>query len=112
MTPPSADTSETAQEREIRDVLRRVIDPEVGVNIVDLGLVYRVELRDGRMLVELTMTSPACPMAQSVLDDAQSAVEGAVPEHMPVDVFLVWTPPWQPSMMSEAARRVLGWTDA
>jgi metal-sulfur cluster biosynthetic enzyme len=55
---------------QIRDALRKVVDPEVGANIVDLGLVYRIELSGRQLLIEMTMTSPACPMGDLIVDDA------------------------------------------
>ncbi len=88
--------------------LREVLDPEVGVNIVDLGLVYALR-RLGRVVeLELTMTSAACPMAGLVEDDARAALEAASPDSE-IRVRLVWDPPWSPEMMSERARLTLGW---
>ncbi|WP_395064844.1 metal-sulfur cluster assembly factor [Paraburkholderia silvatlantica] len=100
---------DTDEEREVRDALRCVIDPEVGVNIVDLGLVYGVELGDAGLKIEITMTSPACPMGQLIMDEVQAVAEEAVPEGVSIEVALVWEPAWEPAMMSEAARAVLGW---
>ena len=93
----------------IREALREVIDPEVGVNIVDLGLVYRVELGPRRLLVEITMTSPACPMGALVCDEVLAVAQEVAPVDMPVEVALVWESPWSPAMMSDAAREVLRW---
>lgn len=99
----------TDEELEIRDALRCVIDPEVGVNIVDLGLLYGIELSSDKLKIEITMTSPACPMGQLIMDEVQAVAEESVPEGVPVEVALVWEPAWEPAMMSEAARAVLGW---
>ena len=95
---------------EIREALRTVIDPEIGVNVVDLGLVYGVEIRDGDVRVTLTMTTAACPLGEALCDEATRAIRARVAGVKSVSVDLVWDPPWQPSMMSAAARERLGWT--
>jgi metal-sulfur cluster biosynthetic enzyme len=95
---------------EVRAVLRGVIDPEVGMNIVDLGLVYGVEISANRLHVDLTMTTPACPMGEMILDDAQQALEALVPASVEIDLNLVWDPPWSPDKMSEHAREHFGWS--
>ncbi|KVN05410.1 MULTISPECIES: metal-sulfur cluster assembly factor [unclassified Burkholderia] len=105
----SAIRSETPDELALRDALREVIDPEIGVNIVDLGLVYRIERTEERIVVTMTMTSPACPMAGVVIDDVQATLGDATSDALPVDVNLVWEPPWAPKMMSDAAREQMGW---
>ena len=89
--------------------LRTVSDPEVGENVVDLGLVYRVECAPARVEVDLTMTSPACPMAGSIAEDAERAIRDACPEALEVRVEVVYDPPWTPERMSEAVRRRFGW---
>ncbi|HSG23952.1 MAG TPA: metal-sulfur cluster assembly factor [Azonexus sp.] len=93
----------------IRKTLRSVVDPEVGVNIVDLGLVYQVDVTPEAVKVLLTMTSPACPLSDLVIADAESALRAVVPEPVEVSIELVWSPPWDPSMMSDKARENLGW---
>jgi len=95
----------------IRDALRKVVDPEVGANIVDLGLVYRIELNGRRLLVEMTMTSPACPMGDLIVDDAHAELDRVLPADVSVNIQVVWEPPWNPSMMSEQCRLRLGWTE-
>lgn len=106
MTAPSAATPDVES---VREILRRVIDPEVGVNIVDLGLVYRIDVAPDQVLIEMTMTSPACPMGDMIMDDINAAIEASLPEDLPVVVQLVWEPPWNPGMMNEAAREHFGW---
>ena len=91
------------------EALRTVIDPEVGENVVDLGLVYRVECSPGRVAVDLTMTSPACPMASSIAGEAEGAIRNACPEARDVRVAVVYDPPWTPERMSESARKRFGW---
>lgn len=93
----------------VRQLLRRVVDPEVAINIVDLGLVYRIEITPERVLIEMTMTSPACPMGQMIIDDAVSVLEAALPAGCRAEVVLVWNPPWSPELMSERSRDALGW---
>ena len=96
-------------EEQLREALRQVDDPEVGMNIVDLGLVYRIDIMPGRVHVELTMTTPACPMGDLISANALRALGAAVPQDTAVDVALVWDPPWTPDMMSESARQTFGW---
>lgn len=92
---------------QILDTLRDVIDPEVGINISDLGLVYGAEERDGQIHVTMTMTTAACPMGDMLKDQARNAIKKKFSDKS-VDVELVWTPPWNPDMMSDAAKRKLG----
>ena len=93
----------------ILEALRHVLDPEIGINVVDLGLVYEAALDDGRAQVVMTMTTAACPLGESMVDEARAAIRDRVPGVTSVAVDLVWDPPWQPSMMSAAARERLGW---
>ena len=97
-----------ATDTDIREALRHVVDPELGVNIVDLGLVYRVEVEGARARIAMTMTSPACPLADYLKDLVTSAIRRHVPDVMDVDINLEWEPPWDPEMMSDEARRQLG----
>jgi metal-sulfur cluster biosynthetic enzyme len=96
-------------EGEVLDVLQRVVDPEAGVNIVDLGLIVALRIRPGSIGVRLTMTSAACPMAGMIVDDVHAELEAAFGPSTDVEVQLVWDPPWTPQRMSEAAREALGW---
>ena len=84
---------------DILDALRNVIDPEIGINIVDLGLVYEAEIRDGHVHVVMTMTTAACPLGESIAEEAQQTIRQRVPGVTTVSVDLVWEPPWQPSMI-------------
>lgn len=92
---------------QILDALRDVIDPEIGINIADLGLVYTAEERDGHIHVTMTMTTAACPMGGMLKDQARGAIKRKFLDKS-VDVELVWTPPWNADMMSETAKRILG----
>ena len=96
---------------QIRDALRRVADPEVGANIVDLGLVYRIEFTGADLLIEMTMTSPACPMGEMIIDDAYAELDRILPDECQPEIRIVWEPPWNPSMMSEKCRLLLGWNE-
>jgi metal-sulfur cluster biosynthetic enzyme len=95
----------------IRDALRGVVDPEVGLNVVDLGLVYGIDVSAERIAVRMTMTTPACPVADTLVESARAAVRAAAPEVADVEVELVWDPPWNPDMMSEIARNYFGWPE-
>jgi metal-sulfur cluster biosynthetic enzyme len=93
---------------EVRDTLRQVVDPELGANIVDLGLVYDIQVIGARVFVTMTLTTPLCPMNE-MISDAVRQVVGVLPGVSGVDVELVWTPPWQPEMMSRQLKEMLGW---
>ncbi len=92
----------------ILEALRTVYDPEIPVNIVELGLIYAVEVsEEGKVEVEMTLTAPGCPVAGQLVEEvAQKA--GAVPGVAVSHVRLVWDPPWSPDRMSEEARLELG----
>jgi metal-sulfur cluster biosynthetic enzyme len=93
----------------VYDALRGVDDPEAGMNVVDLGLVYAVRVDTGGIEVDMTMTTPACPVSEMLVEQARSAVEAVVPAGTRVQVNLVWDPIWNPSMMSSTARDFFGW---
>lgn len=106
-TPASAADAQGAEQ--VREALRQVVDPEVGINIVELGLVYTVDARGGDVYVAVTMTSPVCPLNEYITTTAESAIRREIPGLRSVRVEAVRDPPWQPDMMSEAAKRQLGW---
>ncbi|MER8461808.1 metal-sulfur cluster assembly factor [Mesorhizobium sp. M1396] len=94
-----------------RASLRMVIDPELGENVVDLGLIYQISVaHDGVARVEMTTTTRACPAAGYLREAVQSAVR-IVPGIQGVDVQLTYEPPWKPEMMNAEARRRLGLID-
>lgn len=97
-------------EQEVREALKSVEDPEAGMNIVDLGLVYAIVAQPGRVLVEMTMTSPACPVGPYLVDEAAAAIRMVVAEGTQVRVDLVWEPPWTPERMSPQAQSRFGWS--
>lgn len=94
----------------VREALRQVDDPEAGMNIVDLGLVYAIDVSAEAIRIDLTMTSAACPMAEMIVEQAQAAVAAIVPAGRAVEVSLVWDPPWTPDKMTGIAREHFGWT--
>jgi metal-sulfur cluster biosynthetic enzyme len=94
----------------IQELLREVIDPEIGINIIDLGLVYDVGLSsDGVALIRMTLTTPGCPLGGYIDDEIHNILWGA-PGVEDIDVRIVWDPPWDPDeMMSDWAKDQLGW---
>jgi len=93
----------------LREALRSVDDPEAGMNIVDLGLVYGIETGADGVHVDLTMTSAACPMAEMIVEQVQDAIAAVLPPDTPVEVALVWDPPWTPDKMTGIAKEHFGW---
>ena len=93
----------------VRGLLRTVIDPELGVNIVDLGLVYHIATEpQGLVAIEMTLTTPGCPLG-GFLDDQIRACLVQLPQVTDLRIELVWEPPWDPAAMSDAAKEQLGW---
>ncbi|MGI8826686.1 MAG: metal-sulfur cluster assembly factor [Chloroflexota bacterium] len=93
----------------VREALKEVYDPEIGVNIVDLGLVYDLDLeQNGTVSVTMTFTTPACPLGPVIEQEVKNALVGNVPGVTDTRINLVWTPPWTPDMMSEDAKLELG----
>jgi metal-sulfur cluster biosynthetic enzyme len=91
---------------QIIDGLKRVIDPEVGINIVDLGLVYGIEEDDDTVKIAITMTTPACPLSGVIINDIKDELSQF--QTKPVKVGIVWEPPWSHEQMSDAAKQQLG----
>jgi len=90
------------------DLLHEVIDPEIGINIIDLGLVFDVTLIDRLATVQMTLTTPGCPLS-GYMDSAIRHALTRLPEIDDTRVDLVWDPPWGPHQMTEEAKRQLGW---
>jgi len=90
-------------------ILKSIIDPEAGVNIVDLGLIYNIRIERNSAHVEMTMTSPACPVGDVLLDDVTECLRQSFPSLSDIEVVLTFNPPWSPDMMSESAKEELGW---
>ena len=98
-----------AMKEQVMEVLRTAIDPEIGINIVDLGLVYSVEVNQGQVRVAMTLTTPACPAGQYLAERAEAAIRRHVQDVESVSVEVVWDPPWSLDRMSETAKQQLGW---
>lgn len=96
-----------ATQEELIDALKTVIDPELMVNIVDLGLVYDVKQEEASAIMEMTLTSPACPAGPQIVQQAKSALE-ALDGIDTAEITLTMTPPWSPERMTEDARDQLG----
>lgn len=94
----------------IREALRQVDDPEVGMNIIDLGLIYNIAVGDNAVFIDITMTTAACPMADMIMDDVRNAIRALVPDGTAIEVELVWDPPWTPEKMTGFARDHFGWS--
>lgn len=92
----------------VLDVMSNIYDPEIPVDIVNLGLVYDVEIQDGIVHVKMTLTSPGCPTAGEMVYEAQTLIE-EMPGVKEAVVEVVWDPPWDPSRMSEEAKQALGY---
>jgi len=98
----------TFTEDDVREGLKNVYDPEIGINVVDLGLVYGVDIGEqGDVLVTMTLTSMGCPLGPIIVQEVQGALQD-LPDIGDIDVKLVWSPPWSPDMMSEEAKDELG----
>jgi metal-sulfur cluster biosynthetic enzyme len=91
----------------ILQVLKRVIDPEIGLNIVDLGLVYNIEETENSILVTMTLTTPGCPMHNSITQWVENSIKQFAPSKI-INVNLVWEPKWTPERMTEEAKNQLG----
>jgi len=94
---------------QLYNALREVDDPEIGINIVDLGLVYGVSIADTNIHIKMTMTTPACPLHSYLSQASQEAIRKHFPDVNAVNIELVWDPPWEPAKMSQAAKQQLGW---
>jgi metal-sulfur cluster biosynthetic enzyme len=93
-------------EQTVLEVLRQVIDPEIGCNVVDLGLIYAIAIAESKVAVQMTLTTPGCPMGESIAQGAQWALLNiAGVEEAEVEV--VWDPPWNPGMMTDIGRAAI-----
>lgn len=93
---------------DVLEALKGVADPEIGVNIVDLGLVYRAEYGSKGIEVALTLSTPSCPLSEMIVEEVREALHARFASAPAIKVDLVWDPPWTPDRMSEAARQLLG----
>ena len=104
---PSA-VSDDVLRHAVVDALGDVLDPELGISVVDLGLVYGVDVEDGHVHVRLSMTTPSCPLGEQLVDDAEQRLRAAGVRDAEIEI--VWEPPWDPERMTTAARQALGWS--
>jgi metal-sulfur cluster biosynthetic enzyme len=102
-------TGPEALRQPIIDALTNVVDPEVALSIVDVGLVLGVTVSADKLHVLLTMTSAACPVAGLIIEEVEAELMSLAGRGMAIDVELVWEPPWTPDQMSERARRFMQW---
>ena len=93
----------TPVRKQIADILRRVEDPELGINVVDLGLIYGLRFDDGQLDIDLTMTTPACPLSDHIVRQIEALMMrvGGIDD---VSVNIVWQPAWSPEMMDPEVR--------
>ncbi len=100
----------TATVESVREVIRKnVFDPEIGLNVVDLGLIYDIAVADGKTVdVKMTLTSPGCPVGPQLIHGVQTYVQRAHPDLDAINVHVVWTPMWNPDMMTQEAKDQLG----
>jgi metal-sulfur cluster biosynthetic enzyme len=96
-----------ADEAALLDALKQVVDPELFINIVDLGLIYNIEQIDEKVNVDMTMTSPACPAGPQLISQAKMALE-KVDGVKEANIKIVMSPPWTPDRMTDEARDMLG----
>jgi metal-sulfur cluster biosynthetic enzyme len=90
------------------NALAGVYDPELCLDLVSLGLIYDVREENGTLIVEMTLTTPGCPVSESLPEEARAAVQQAAGDAAAVDVRVIWDPPWNPAMMDDSAATVLG----
>ncbi|MFP6594130.1 MAG: metal-sulfur cluster assembly factor [Dehalococcoidia bacterium] len=100
-------TEQELTKDEVIEALKEVYDPEIPVNIVDLGLVYDVEVSDGEVAIEMTLTAQGCGMGPYIAQQAEWRV-AELPGVEDVEVELVWDPPWSPELITEDGKRLLG----
>jgi len=97
---------ELTQEK-VLEVLSEVYDPEIPIDIVNLGLIYGVDINDRNVVITMTMTAPGCPASTQIAGESKLMVE-ELPQVDSVDIDIVWDPPWDPSKMSEEAQESMG----
>ncbi len=99
----------TVNQSQVRQALAQIKDPELGLDLVTLGLVYDIRIAAGAVSIRCTLTTPGCPLIETIIDDVKRTV-GAIPGVRQVEVDLTFDPPWTPERMSEEARELLGLT--
>ena len=94
-------------EEKVLEVLSEVYDPEIPIDIVNLGLIYGIDIKGKNVVITMTMTAPGCPASTQIAGESKLMVE-ELPEVDSVDIDIVWDPPWDPSKMSEEAQQSMG----
>ena len=102
-------TGPEALRQPVIDALMRVVDPEVALSIVDVGLIYGVTVTEERLHVLMTMTSAACPVAGLIIEEVEAELDAIAPPSLLIQVELTWEPPWSPERISAHSRRFMGW---
>lgn len=97
-------------EEKIKEKLKEVMDPETGVSIVDMGFIYGIDVENGKADIEMTLTTPGCPLHSSFTKQVEKKV-GSMKGIENVNVDVVFNPPWKPKMMSEKAKKKLGYME-
>lgn len=105
---PRTDAPGPLTATQVRDRLRGVIDPEIGIGIVDLGLVYDIAVDEQAVVITMTMTTPACPLGAYLEQSVEQMLADQAGQRL-IDIRLVFDPPWNPEMISEEGRAELGW---
>ena len=93
----------------VLEALKEVIDPELGINVVDLGLIYEVAVDEADVRITMTLTTPGCPLHESIAEAVQEVLQDMLPRIGDVQLDLVWDPRWTPDRISEEGRWALGW---
>jgi metal-sulfur cluster biosynthetic enzyme len=103
----SSNSDVEVTEEKILELLSEVYDPEIPIDIVNLGLIYGIDIQGGNVVISMTMTSPGCPASTQIAGESKLVVE-EIPGVESVDIEIVWDPPWDPSKMSEEAQQSMG----
>jgi metal-sulfur cluster biosynthetic enzyme len=102
-------TVKQAKKAQVVAALSTVLDPELGLDIVELGLVYDIDIKDDDVRVVMTMTTPACPLNSYFSKAIERAIRRRLPEVLQCEIEIVWQPPWDAAMMAQEAKRQMGW---
>jgi metal-sulfur cluster biosynthetic enzyme len=109
MTAPFPYTGPAELRQRVEQALRGVVDPELALSLVDVGLVYGVTIDERKAHVAVTMTSVACPVTELIIEDIEAELDRVIPRALTIEVELVWEPPWSAERISEAGKEFMGW---